>query len=122
MDKLVEGFQKFPPTARISTNYMTSSEGALGMMYAGVADVVGRRDRDHVRTEDQRNVAGRPCRRAVGLATGAVVGRLTLTRQLLRAIARASYFDIGAPNDMDEAWHVGRAEPLRRVAKTCLAH
>ena len=39
MDKLVEGFQKVQPAARISTNYMTSSEGALGMMYAGVSDV-----------------------------------------------------------------------------------
>jgi phosphate transport system substrate-binding protein len=39
MDKLVEGFAKFQPRARISTNYMTSSEGALAMMYAGVSDV-----------------------------------------------------------------------------------
>src|SRR5438105_13702405 len=39
MDQLVQGFQKFQPNARISTNYMTSSEGALGMMYAGVSDV-----------------------------------------------------------------------------------
>jgi phosphate transport system substrate-binding protein len=39
MDKLVEGFQKFQPNAKVSTNYMTSSEGALGMMYAGVSDV-----------------------------------------------------------------------------------
>jgi phosphate transport system substrate-binding protein len=39
MDKLIEGFQKVQPGAKISTNYMTSSEGALGMMYAGVSDV-----------------------------------------------------------------------------------
>ncbi|HKE41512.1 MAG TPA: substrate-binding domain-containing protein [Casimicrobiaceae bacterium] len=39
MDKLVEGFQKFQPNAKVSTNYMTSSEGALGMMYAGASDV-----------------------------------------------------------------------------------
>ena len=39
MDKLVEGFQKVQPNAKVSTNYMTSSEGALGMMYAGVSDV-----------------------------------------------------------------------------------
>jgi phosphate transport system substrate-binding protein len=39
MDKLVEGFEKFQPNAKVSTNYMTSSEGALGMMYAGASDV-----------------------------------------------------------------------------------
>ena len=39
MDKLVEGFQKFQPGMKPATNYMTSSEGALGMMYAGVSDV-----------------------------------------------------------------------------------
>jgi len=39
MDKLVEGFQKVQPNAKVSTNYMTSSEGALGMMYAGASDV-----------------------------------------------------------------------------------
>src|SRR5262249_781615 len=39
MDKLVEGFQKVQPNAKVSTNYMTSSEGALGMMYAGVSDI-----------------------------------------------------------------------------------
>ena len=39
MDKLVEGFQKFQPNMKPSTNYMTSSEGALGMMYAGVSDI-----------------------------------------------------------------------------------
>jgi len=35
----VEGFEKFQPNAKASTNYMTSSEGALGMMYAGASDV-----------------------------------------------------------------------------------
>ena len=39
MDKLIEGFQKFQPNMKPSTNYMTSSEGALGMMYAGASDV-----------------------------------------------------------------------------------
>jgi phosphate transport system substrate-binding protein len=39
MDKLLEGFQKVQPGAKVSTNYMTSSEGALGMMFAGVSDV-----------------------------------------------------------------------------------
>ena len=39
VNKLVEGFMKFHPNARLSTNFMTSSEGALGMMYAGASDV-----------------------------------------------------------------------------------
>ena len=39
VDKLIEGFVKFHPDAKVSTNFMTSSEGALGMMYAGVSDI-----------------------------------------------------------------------------------
>ena len=39
VDLLAEGFRKFQPGAKISTNFMTSSEGALGMMYAGASDV-----------------------------------------------------------------------------------
>ncbi len=39
IDLLVAGFKKFHPDAAVSTNFMTSSEGALGMMYAGASDV-----------------------------------------------------------------------------------
>src|SRR5207248_1164431 len=39
IDRLAEGFRKFQPDAKVSTNFMTSSEGALGMMIAGVSDV-----------------------------------------------------------------------------------
>jgi phosphate transport system substrate-binding protein len=39
MDKLLEGFAKVQPGVKVSSNYMTSSEGALGMMYAGASDV-----------------------------------------------------------------------------------
>jgi phosphate transport system substrate-binding protein len=39
VDLLVEGFRKFQPDAKVSTNFMTSSEGALGMMIAGVSDI-----------------------------------------------------------------------------------
>jgi phosphate transport system substrate-binding protein len=39
VDLLVEGFKKFQPNAKISTNFMTSSEGALGMMFGGASDV-----------------------------------------------------------------------------------
>ena len=36
---LIKGFEKFQPDASVSMNSMTSSEGALGMMYAGVSDI-----------------------------------------------------------------------------------
>ncbi len=36
---LVKAFEKFQPDAVVSTNFMTSSEGALGMMYAGASDI-----------------------------------------------------------------------------------
>ena len=39
VDLLAQAFRKFQPNAKISTNFMTSSEGALGMMCAGVSDV-----------------------------------------------------------------------------------
>src|SRR5437660_11677327 len=39
VDLLAEGFRKFQPDAKVSNNFMTSSEGALGMMIAGVSDV-----------------------------------------------------------------------------------
>ena len=39
VDLLVEGFKKFHPGAVVSTNFMTSSEGALGMMFAGASDI-----------------------------------------------------------------------------------
>src|SRR5215469_5020115 len=34
---LVEGFEKVQPDAIVSTNFQTESEGALGMIYAGVS-------------------------------------------------------------------------------------
>lgn len=36
---LVDAFQKYQPQALISQNFMTSSEGALGMMYSGVSQI-----------------------------------------------------------------------------------
>jgi phosphate transport system substrate-binding protein len=39
VDLLVEGFRKFHPDVRASTNFMTSSEGALGVLYSGVSDI-----------------------------------------------------------------------------------
>jgi phosphate transport system substrate-binding protein len=39
VDLLVEGFKKFHPGVVVTTNFMTSSEGALGMMFAGASDV-----------------------------------------------------------------------------------
>src|SRR6266851_7634601 len=39
VDLLVEGFKKFHPGVVVTTNFMTSSEGALGMMFSGASDV-----------------------------------------------------------------------------------
>ncbi len=39
VDHLVEGFRKLHSGAKVSTNFMTSSEGALGMMCAGVSEI-----------------------------------------------------------------------------------
>ena len=36
---LIKGFEKAQPDALLSGNYMTESEGALGMMYSGVSDI-----------------------------------------------------------------------------------
>ncbi len=36
---LAEGFNKFHPDARVSTSYMTSSEGGLAGLYTGISDV-----------------------------------------------------------------------------------
>lgn len=36
---LAEGFNKFHPEARVSTSYMTSSEGGLAGLYTGISDV-----------------------------------------------------------------------------------
>jgi phosphate transport system substrate-binding protein len=36
---LIKGFEKYQPAAIVSTNFQTSSEGALGMMYAGASDI-----------------------------------------------------------------------------------
>ena len=36
---LMKGFEKVQPDAKLSGNFQTESEGALGMMYAGVSDV-----------------------------------------------------------------------------------
>jgi phosphate transport system substrate-binding protein len=36
---LMQGFEKAQPDAKVSGNFQTESEGALGMMYAGASDV-----------------------------------------------------------------------------------
>lgn len=39
VDQLAEGFRHFHPEARVSTNFMTSSEGGLAGLYCGISDV-----------------------------------------------------------------------------------
>jgi phosphate transport system substrate-binding protein len=38
-DQLAEGFKHFHPEARVSTNFMTSSEGGIAGLYCGISDV-----------------------------------------------------------------------------------
>jgi len=52
-------------------------------------------------------------------SSGRLEGRVSVTPGLLRLLAHPQGIDIHAPNEMDEGWHVGRAEPLRRVAESC---
>ena len=39
VDQLAEGFKRFHPEARVSTNFMTSSEGGIAGLYCGISDV-----------------------------------------------------------------------------------
>lgn len=39
VDQLAEGFRHFHPDARVSTNFMTSSEGGIAGLYCGISDV-----------------------------------------------------------------------------------
>ena len=39
VDQLAEGFRHFHPEARVSTNFMTSSEGGIAGLYCGISDV-----------------------------------------------------------------------------------
>ncbi|MDB6114336.1 MAG: phosphate transporter periplasmic phosphate-binding protein [Lacunisphaera sp.] len=39
VDQLAEGFRRFHPEARVSTNFMTSSEGGMAGLYCGISDV-----------------------------------------------------------------------------------
>jgi hypothetical protein len=49
----------------------------------------------------------------------ALVGNLELTDELVAEIRRASWFLIGAPNDMGEAWQAGAAPAFRRLTEEC---
>ena len=39
VDQLAEGFRHYHPEARVSTNFMTSSEGGIAGLYCGISDV-----------------------------------------------------------------------------------
>src|SRR3984893_5226304 len=38
IEALANGFKKYQPDAKISTNFMTSSEGAIAGLYIGISD------------------------------------------------------------------------------------
>ena len=39
IEALANGFKKYQPDAKISTNFMTSSEGAIAGLYTGISDL-----------------------------------------------------------------------------------
>jgi hypothetical protein len=51
------------------------------------------------------------------LVNGALRGEINA--DLLLAVFDADNLEIDAPNEMGEPWHVGRAEPLRRLTRLC---
>lgn len=46
-------------------------------------------------------------------------GRARMSEALARIFRAPGELEIVAPNEMGEPWHVGRAEPLRRLALSC---
>ncbi|HEX7916626.1 PstS family phosphate ABC transporter substrate-binding protein [Rudaea sp.] len=78
VDLLVEGFKKFHPDAVVSTNFQTSSEGALGMMYSGVSDVAPMGDDAKITDEMPFYNSYRYVPTEISIATGGYEKRGTL--------------------------------------------
>lgn len=78
VDLLVEGFKKFHPDAVVSTNFQTSSEGALGMMYAGVSDIAPMGDDAKITDEMPFYNSYRYVPTEISIATGGYEKRGTL--------------------------------------------
>ncbi|HEX7931872.1 MAG TPA: substrate-binding domain-containing protein [Paraburkholderia sp.] len=75
---LAEGFKKFHPDAVISTNFMTNSEGALGMMYAGVSEIAPMGDDAKISDQMPFYNAFRHVPTEISIATGGYDQRGTL--------------------------------------------
>lgn len=54
-------------------------------------------------------------------ASRGLEGRIALTPSVLATLSAPGEMQIDAPNALLEPWHVGRAEPLVRIAELCLA-
>ena len=54
------------------------------------------------------------------LIDGRLEGRMNVNRATLRAFSGSRDLEIDAPNEMGEPWYVGKAAPLRRLARLCL--
>ena len=78
IELLVEGFKKFHPDAVVSTNFQTSSEGALGMMYSGVSDVAPMGDDAKITDEMPFYNSYRYVPTEISIATGGYEKRGTL--------------------------------------------
>jgi hypothetical protein len=55
------------------------------------------------------------------IANGLMIGRAKPDADLLRIARDKRDLEVYAPNDMEEPWYVGHAEPLRRVIEICHA-
>ena len=51
----------------------------------------------------------------------ALVGRAPATAELAFALRHAVDVQLDAPNEMNEPWYLGRAEPLARIVSQCAA-
>lgn len=55
------------------------------------------------------------------LVDGRLEGRTPATPALVAMLSNVTDLDIETPNAMEEAWHVGAAAPLAKVARACAA-
>jgi hypothetical protein len=69
---------------------------------------------------EQLEIHGRqPVILATRLVDGVLVGRIEAGPELLLLISGTEDLEVYAPNQMEEPWYVGRAEPLERLVELC---
>ena len=48
-----------------------------------------------------------------------MVGRIPVDDEVRSVVAAGEYFQLDAPNEQGEPWHLGASEPLQRVVASC---